>query len=174
MCHCRAIRKTRRAGWPSLHRIPAERSAGPLIIFEAVMGDHRSVRSVTLASKPGGPVSTPSSHLRSARRAPGYQPPKDLAFFFWRPQRGLARNRRPRRQSGTGVGHRPTAALSTLFSRGRRDEFHREKRNRYRRILASSISNLPQLRPVIVPWSTLHRARLGGCRSGSGWKLKAA
>jgi hypothetical protein len=47
------------------------------------MGDHRSVmRSVTLASKPGGPVSTPSPHLRSARRAPGYQPPRDLAFFL--------------------------------------------------------------------------------------------
>ena len=48
-----------------------------------------------------------------------------------------------------------------LFSRGRRDEFHREKCNHYKGILASSVPKLSQLRPVIVRRSTLFRARLG-------------
>ena len=34
-----------------------------------------------------------------------------------------------------------------------------EKCNRYKRILASSVPKLPQLRPVIVRWSTLFRPR---------------
>ena len=48
-----------------------------------------------------------------------------------------------------------------FFSRGRRDEFHREKCNHYKGILASSVPKLSQLRPVIVRRSTLFRARLG-------------
>jgi hypothetical protein len=40
-------------------------------------------------------------------------------------------------------------------------ELHREKYNHYRRILASTVPNYIQLRPVIVPWSSLYRARLG-------------
>src|SRR5271166_806120 len=43
---------------------------------------------------------------------------------------------------------------------GRRDELHREKCNHYRRIVASSVPNYTQLRLVIVPWSTLYRARV--------------
>ena len=34
-----------------------------------------------------------------------------------------------------------------------------EKCNRYKRVLASSVPKLPQLRPVIVRWSTLFRPR---------------
>ena len=48
-----------------------------------------------------------------------------------------------------------------FFSRARRDESHREKCNHYRQILASSVPMSSQLRPPIVPWSTLCRARLG-------------
>src|SRR6266566_3503883 len=55
----------------------------------------------------------------------------------------------------------PSNHISIFFSRGRRDELHREKCNHYRRILASSVPNYTQLRLVIVPWSTLYRARLG-------------
>ena len=40
-------------------------------------------------------------------------------------------------------------------------ELHREKCNHYRRILASTVPNYIQPRPVIVPWSSLYRARLG-------------
>ena len=38
---------------------------------------------------------------------------------------------------------------------------YREKCNHYKGILASSVPKLSQLRPVIVRWSTLFRARLG-------------
>ena len=46
-----------------------------------------------------------------------------------------------------------------FFSRGRRDEFYREKCNHYKGIWASSVPKLSQLRPVIVRWSTLFRPR---------------
>jgi hypothetical protein len=39
--------------------------------------------------------------------------------------------------------------------------FHREKCNRYKRLPASSVPKLSQLRPLIVRWSTLFRPRLG-------------
>ena len=48
-----------------------------------------------------------------------------------------------------------------FFCRGRRDGFHREKCNHYKRILVSSVLKLPRLRSVIVRWSTLFRPRLG-------------
>ena len=47
--------------------------------------------------------------------------------------------------------NRPRVSGSVFFSRGRRDELHREKRNHYRRIVASSVPNYTQLRLVIVP-----------------------
>jgi hypothetical protein len=62
------------------------------------------------------------------------------------------------------LGYRLAAGLQRaqlfLLSRAA-DEFHREKCNRYKRILASSVPKLPQLRSVIVRWSTLFRPRLG-------------
>ena len=58
-------------------------------------------------------------------------------------------------------GRPATPSSDPFFSRGRRDKFHREKRNHYKGILASSVPKLSQLRPVIVRWSTLFRARLG-------------
>ena len=48
-----------------------------------------------------------------------------------------------------------------FFCRGRRDGFHQEKCNHYKRILVSSVLKLPRLRSVIVRWSTLFRPRLG-------------
>ena len=57
---------------------------------------------------------------------------------------------------------RPTRLpVATLFSRGRRDESHREKSNHHKGVPASSVPNLSQLRPVIVRWSTLFSARMG-------------
>ena len=58
--------------------------------------------------------------------------------------------RRRRRTRSVHSGCVPST-MRTGFSRGRRDEFHREKCNHYRPILASSVPKLSQLRPVIVP-----------------------
>ena len=48
-----------------------------------------------------------------------------------------------------------------FFVEGGAMNFIEIKCNRYKRILASSVPKLSQLRPVIVRWSTLLRPRLG-------------
>ena len=56
-------------------------------------------------------------------------------------------------------------AFSTRYNQHKKiaeatQELHLEKCNHCRRILASTVPNYIQPRPVIVPWSSLYRARL--------------
>jgi hypothetical protein len=67
-------------------------------------------------------------------------------------------------QSTTGLaeekGHAPRGGIEKKIAEAPQ-ELHRKKCNHYRQILASTVPNYIQPRPVIVPWSSLYRARLG-------------